>query len=73
MAMTPTVLTIGILLGTATGGVVADAYGALAPLVVGASLAALALLSLVPELATQRRRDPVTQPDAPAEACPMAK
>lgn len=68
MAMTPTIVTSGILLGTATGGVVADAYGVLAPLVVGASLAVLALISLLPEVVSYRRREPVVQPDA----CPVA-
>lgn len=72
LAMTPTVVTAGILLGTATGGVVADAYGVLAPLVVGAALAAVALLTLVPELLGARSRSAVAGVvDGPCpEPCP---
>lgn len=73
LAMTPTVVTGGILLGTATGGLVADAYGVLAPLVVGAVLAALALLTLVPELlgarSTSRLAAEVADGPCP-EPCP---
>ena len=55
MAMTPTVVTGGILLGTALGGIVADQYGLLAPLVVGALLAALALVTVLADAASTRR------------------
>jgi predicted MFS family arabinose efflux permease len=72
MAMTPTIVTSGILLGTATGGVVADAYGVLAPLVVGASLAALALMSLLPELTSRRSRQLAAPPDGLPDVCTIA-
>lgn len=57
MAMMPTVVTGGILLGTATGGLVSDAYGVLAPLVVGAVLGVLALLTLLADAVAARSTD----------------
>lgn len=56
MTMMPTVVTGGILLGTATGGVVADAFGVVAPLWVGAALAVLACASVLPDLVRARSR-----------------
>lgn len=68
MAMMPTVVTGGILLGTATGGLVSNAYGVLAPLLVGSILGVLALLTLLADGVAVRRSRRATAP-APS-ACP---
>ncbi|MFD9904317.1 MFS transporter [Streptomyces sp. NPDC059063] len=56
-------ITGGIIIATSVGGPAIDAYGLRAPLWIGAGLAVLGLLSLVPDL---RRRAAVSVP-APAE------
>ena len=42
-------ITLGVIIGSSIGGLTIDAYGLRAPLWLGAALAALGLLSLLPE------------------------
>ena len=65
MAMMPTIVTGGILFGTAAGAVAVDSpLGLLAPLWMGAVLAGAGLLTVLPDL-----RRPARMP-AGAPACP---
>ncbi|MFD9031109.1 MFS transporter [Streptomyces sp. NPDC059567] len=50
-------ITLGIIIGSSVGGILVDTYGLRSPLWLGAALAALGLLSLLPE--SGRRRSPV--------------
>ncbi|MFD5697103.1 MFS transporter [Streptomyces lasiicapitis] len=58
-------ITGGIIIATSLGGPAIDAYGLRAPLWIGAGLAVLGLLSLVPDL-RRRAADTVTPADSPA-------
>lgn len=70
MAMTPTVVTGGILLGTALGGYVANSFGVLTPLLVGALLQGLALVTLVVDGVAVRRGRAARTPATDEEPCP---
>ncbi|MGW6268445.1 MFS transporter [Streptomyces sp. NPDC055060] len=64
-------ITLGIIIATSVGGPAIDAYGLRAPLWIGAALAALGLVTLLPDL--KRLRDRRTTPAAPpAQATPTA-
>lgn len=65
MMMLPTVITAGILTGTAVGGVVAESFGVVAPLWIGVGLTVLALATLGADLVPERRRVPVAAADCP--------
>ena len=71
MAMMPTIVTGGILFGTAAGAVAVDSsLGLLAPLWMGAALAVAGLLTVLPDL-RRRAREPAhssARPEAPL--CP---
>ncbi|MFJ2744111.1 MFS transporter [Streptomyces sp. NPDC087440] len=55
-------ITLGVVIGSSGGGLAIDAWGLRSPLWLGAALAVLGLLTLVPELAKRRRTA-----DAPAQ------
>ena len=72
--MMPTIVTGGILLGTGLGGVVADRFGLLAPLWVGAALALVATATVLPSLVRARASAPAELHLACEEqaVCPQA-
>lgn len=74
MTMMPTIVTGGILLGTGLGGVVADRFGLLAPLWVGAALALVAAATVLPSLVRARASAPAEVHLACEEqaVCPQA-
>ncbi|MEV0083163.1 MFS transporter [Saccharopolyspora sp. NPDC050642] len=55
-------ITLGVIIGSWIGGLVIDGFGLRAPLWLGAALAALGIVTLLPDLA--RRRRPAAQPAA---------
>lgn len=57
-------ITLGVIIGSSAGGLAIDAYGLRGPLWLGAGLAALGLVSLLPDLIRQRRY--------PSEVCAHA-
>ncbi|WP_157872274.1 MFS transporter, partial [Streptomyces silaceus] len=57
-------ITLGIIVATSVGGPAIDGFGLRAPLWIGAGLAVLGLLTLVPDVLRRRAR---TRPTAPAE------
>ncbi|MCF3120364.1 MFS transporter [Streptomyces arenae] len=57
-------ITLGIIVATSVGGPAIDGFGLRAPLWIGAGLAVLGLLTLVPDVLRRRAR---TRPPAPAE------
>ncbi|MET9297371.1 MFS transporter [Streptomyces sp. NPDC003077] len=57
-------ITLGVIIGSSVGGVFVESFGLRAPLWLGAGMAVLGLLSLLPELAW-RRRDAAQAPAAP--------
>ncbi|RWZ67894.1 MFS transporter [Labedella populi] len=71
-SMLPTIVTGGILLGTALGGVAADAFGVLSPLLLGAAMSLLALMTLIPELVLSRRKSGTVTLAETTPACPVA-
>ncbi|MEU6992193.1 MFS transporter [Streptomyces sp. NPDC046465] len=60
-------ITLGIIIATSVGGPAIDTFGLRAPLWIGAALAALGLVSLVPDLLRRRASAPASAP-APAPA-----
>lgn len=74
MAMLPTIVTGGILMGTAVGGAVVESgFGLLAPLWVGAAFALLGIATLVPEWVAKRAPQARSNVSAEArEVCPTA-
>ncbi|MBW3361762.1 MFS transporter [Streptomyces microflavus] len=66
-------ITLGIIVGSSVGGVLVDNIGLRAPLWLGAGLAVLGLVSLLPEIgrraaAPRPAAEPVAVPDAPVTA-----
>ncbi|MFI6205439.1 MFS transporter [Streptomyces sp. NPDC051041] len=67
-------ITLGVILGSALGAVVIDAWGLRAPLWLGAALALLGLVTLLPELTARsggrsgRPAEPTPRPPRPARA-----
>ncbi|MFI0466418.1 MFS transporter [Saccharopolyspora sp. 5N102] len=55
-------ITLGVIIGSWIGGLVIDGFGLRAPLWLGAALAAIGIVTLLPDLA--RRRRPAAQPVA---------
>jgi predicted MFS family arabinose efflux permease len=66
----PSFITLGVGIGSSLGGVGVDHFGLRAPLWLGAGLAALGILSLLPELAARRRTREL--PAADAELIPVS-
>ncbi|MFC8126523.1 MFS transporter [Streptomyces sp. NPDC057302] len=63
-------ITLGIIIATSVGGPAIDTFGLRAPLWIGAALAALGLLTLVPDLKRLRKRDHVRTPAATSAVAP---
>ncbi|MFE0101239.1 MFS transporter [Streptomyces sp. NPDC059009] len=67
-------ITLGIIIATSVGGPAIDAFGLRAPLWIGAGLAVLGLLSLVPNLRRRQEgaRAPESEPAPEREPAPVA-
>ncbi|MEU5954575.1 MFS transporter [Streptomyces sp. NPDC047525] len=66
-------ITLGIIIATSAGGPAIDAFGLRAPLWIGAVLAALGLITLLPDLKRMRKlRDDRTTPAAKAVEAPSS-
>ncbi|MCP2347432.1 MFS transporter [Nonomuraea roseoviolacea] len=63
-------ITLGVMVGSSVGGLAVDAYGLRAPLWLGAALAVLGLLTLLPERG--RSRTAATEPGTAKESVPSA-
>ncbi|MFH8293159.1 MFS transporter [Streptomyces sp. NPDC018059] len=63
-------ITVGIIIATSVGGPAIDAFGLRAPLWIGAGLAALGLVTLIPD-ALRRRAESRAVPPVPTEAEPQ--
>ncbi|MFD8526629.1 MFS transporter [Streptosporangium canum] len=59
-------ITLGVIIGSFAGGVVIDNFGLRAPLWLGAALAILGILTLLPELTRRSAARPALASDAPA-------
>lgn len=66
-------ITLGIIIATSVGGPAIDTFGLRAPLWIGAALAALGLVSLLPDLKRRRREAPTAAATAVVEASEPAK
>ncbi|MFE0130044.1 MFS transporter [Streptomyces sp. NPDC059037] len=66
-------ITLGIIIATSVGGPAIDTFGLRAPLWIGAALAALGLVSLLPDLKRRRREAPTAAATAAVEAAEPAK
>ncbi|TGB07685.1 MFS transporter [Streptomyces sp. MZ04] len=66
-------ITLGIIIATSVGGPAIDTFGLRAPLWIGAALAALGLVSLLPDLKRRRREAPTAPATAVVEAAEPAK
>ncbi|MGW0062595.1 MFS transporter [Streptosporangium sandarakinum] len=60
-------ITLGVIIGSSVGGLAIDSYGLRAPLWLGAALAALGLLSLLPEVRVRGKAQALTPSGATAE------
>ncbi|WP_405795291.1 MFS transporter [Streptomyces sp. NBC_01506] len=66
-------ITLGIVIATSAGGPIIDAYGLRGPLWLGAAMAALGILTLIPDLVRRTRPAPAAAPaPAPAPAAVLA-
>ncbi|ACZ87366.1 MFS transporter [Streptosporangium roseum] len=59
-------ITLGVIIGSFAGGMAIDDFGLRAPLWLGAGLAALGILTLVPDLIRRSAAKPAPAPNAPA-------
>ncbi|MFD0490664.1 hypothetical protein ACFQ0O_30525 [Saccharopolyspora spinosporotrichia] len=58
-------ITLGVIIGSWGGGLAIDGYGLRAPLWLGAALAAVGILTVVPELRVSRRAPVAVAEEAP--------
>ncbi|MCX4669078.1 MFS transporter [Streptomyces sp. NBC_01381] len=66
-------ITLGIIIATSVGGPAIDTFGLRAPLWIGAALAALGLVSLLPDLKRRRREAPTAAATTAVEAAEPVK